>query len=219
MFVYRAYSNLLKSSVCEKQGRYEEALVYTELYAKLSKVSGLDEEDQLFIDKFAGWAEANTYLYKLMMGDHTVLPAYIEFIEKNEEEILPAIINILEAANKFDQNIDDILYKFSDRINSEINCLEGYTEQMKNEVYAAFLLERSLYHLNRYEYQEGLKQLIHCLRESVRFNNQTDIIHCISLYEKYKNMGTTEIEHQYKIIMMEVQKAYEKKENILYNLA
>ncbi|OMF59704.1 hypothetical protein BK141_24470 [Paenibacillus sp. FSL R5-0765] len=219
LFVYRAYSNLLKSSVCEKQGRYEEALVYTELYAKLSKVSGLDEEDQLFIDKFAGWAEANTYLYKLMMGDHTVLPAYIEFIEKNEEEILPAIINILEAANKFDQNIDDILYKFSDRINSEINCLEGYTEQMKNEVYAAFLLERSLYHLNRYEYQEGLKQLIHCLRESVRFNNQTDIIHCISLYEKYKNMGTTEIEHQYKIIMMEVQKAYEKKENILYNLA
>ncbi|WP_336763961.1 helix-turn-helix transcriptional regulator [Paenibacillus sp. USHLN196] len=219
LFVYRAYSNLLKSSVCEKQGRYEEALVYTEFYAKLANVSEPDEEDQIFIDNFAGWAEANTYLYKLMMGDHSVLPAYMEFIEENEEEILPAIINILEAANKFDRNIDDILYKFSDRINSEINCLKGYTEQMKNEIYAAFLLERSLYHLNRHEYPEGLKQLMHCLRESVRFNNQTDIIHCVSLYEKYKNMGTTEIEHQYKLIMMEVQKSYEKKENLLYNFA
>lgn len=211
LFVYRAYSNLLKSSACEKQGRYEEALLYTEVYAKLAKVPEPDEEDQIYIDKFAGWAEANTYLYKLMMGDQNVLPAYVEFIERNEEEILPAIINILEAANKFDRNIDDILNRFSDRINSEINGLKGYTEQMKNEIYAAFLLERSLYHLNRHEYSEGLKQLMCCLRESVRFNNQTDIIHCISLYEKYKNMGTTEIEYQYKLIMMEVQKSYEKK--------
>lgn len=219
LFVYRAYSNLLKSSACEKQGRYEEALLYTEVYAKLAKVSEPDEEDQIFIDKFAGWAEANTYLYKLMMGDLSVLPVYVEFIEQNEDEVLPAMINILEAANKFEQNVDDIIKKFSDRINSEINCLKGYTEQMKNEVYARFLLERSLYHLNRLEYREGLKQLMHSLAESVRLNNQTDIIHCISLYEKYKNMGNIEIEHQYKIIMMEVQKSYEKKENLLYNLA
>ncbi|MBR2565774.1 MAG: helix-turn-helix transcriptional regulator [Paenibacillus sp.] len=219
LFVYRAYSNLLKSSACEKQGRYEEALLYTEVYAKLAKVSEPDEEDQIFIDKFAGWAEANTYLYKLMMGDLSVLPVYVEFIEQNEDEVLPAMINILEAANKFEQNVDDIIKKFSDRINSEINCLKGYTEQMKNEVYARFLLERSLYHLNRLEYREGLKQLMHSLAESVRLNNQTDIIRCISLYEKYKNMGNIEIEHQYKIIMMEVQKSYEKKENLLYNLA
>ncbi|WP_127548022.1 transcriptional regulator [Paenibacillus amylolyticus] len=219
LFVYRAYSNLLKSMSCERQGRYEEALLYTELYAKLAKVSEPDEEDQIFIDKFAGWTEANTYLYKLMIGDFNVLPAYVEFIEQNEHEILPAIVNILEAANKFEQNIDEILYKFSDQINSEINHLKGYTEQMKSDMYAAFLLERSLYHLNRHEYQEGLKELIHCLAESIRLNNQKDVIHCISLYEKYKSMGNTEIEHQYKLIMMEVQKSYEKKENLLCNLA
>ena len=82
LFVYIAYSNLLKSSACERQGRYEEALIYTEIYAKLANISEPDEEDQIYIDKFAGWTEANTYLYKLMMGDHSVLPAYVEFIEK-----------------------------------------------------------------------------------------------------------------------------------------
>ncbi|MGQ8873707.1 helix-turn-helix domain-containing protein [Paenibacillus sp. TSA_86.1] len=219
LFVYRAYSNLLKSTACEKQGRYEEALIYTELYAKLANVAEPDEEDQIFIDKFAGWMEANTYLYKLMMGDHSVLSAYVKFIEDNEAELLPAMINILEAANKFNHDIDDLLNKFSDRINSEIIRLKGYTEQMRYEMYAAFLLERSLYHLNRHEYREGLKQLMHCLEESIKLNNQTNIIHCISLYEKHKPMGTTEIEHQYKLIMMEVQKSYEKKENLIYNLA
>lgn len=211
LFVYRAYSNLLKSSACEKQGRYEEALVYTELYAKLSKVSEPDEEDQIFIDKFAGWTEANTYLYKLMIGDFNILPAYVKFIEDNEAELLPAMINILEVTNKFNHDIDDLLNKFSDRINSEIIRLKGYTEQMRYEMYVAFLLELSIYHLNRHEYREGLKQLMHCLEESIKLNNQTNIIHCISLYEKHKNMETTEIEHQYKLIMMEVQKSYEKK--------
>ncbi|MDT0125025.1 helix-turn-helix transcriptional regulator [Paenibacillus sp. RRE4] len=219
LFVYRAYSNLLKSSACERQGRYEEALIYTEIYAKLANISEPDEEDQIYIDKFAGWTEANTYLYKLMMGDHSILPAYVEFIERNEKEILPAMINILETANKFDKNIDEILCKFSDRISLEITHLSGYTEQVKLDMYTTFLLERSIYHLNRCEYPEGLKQLMHCLEESVKLKNQTDIIHCISLYEKYRTMSTNEIEHQYKLIMMGVQKSYEKKENPVFNLA
>lgn len=219
LFVYRAYSNLLKSSTCERQGRYKDALKYTELYSKLAKVSEPDEEDQIYIDKFAIWTEANTYLYKLMMGDPSILPSYVKFIEKNEREVLPAMINILEMANKFGQNIDEILDKFSDQINSEIARLRGYTEQVKLDMYITFLLERSVYLLNRCEYLEGLRQLMHCLGESVKINNQTDIIHCVAIYERYRNTAIAEIEHQYKLIMMEVHKRYDKKENSLFNLA
>ncbi|OMF12468.1 hypothetical protein BK131_17705 [Paenibacillus amylolyticus] len=219
LFVYRAYSNLLKSSACERQGRYEEALQYTELYASLTKIAEPDEEDQIYIDKFEGWTEANSYLYKLMMGDQGVLPAYVNYIEQNEMELLPAMINILEAANKFDHNIDDIIYKFSDQINSEVTRLKGYTEQVELDMYITFLLERTIYHLNRCDYPEGMRQLMHCLEEAVKIKNQTDIIHCVALYERYRNIANAEIEHQYKLIMMEVQSYYDKKENPAFNLA
>ena len=121
------------------------------------------------------------------------------------------MINILEAANRFNQNIDEILYKFSDKIDSEITSLRGYTEQVKFDMYTTFLLERSMYHLNRSEYPEGLRQLMHCLGESSRLNNQTDMIHCLALFERYKSMASTDVEHQYRLIMMEVLKHYEKK--------
>lgn len=49
--------------------------------------------------------------------------------------------------------------------------------------------------------------------------NQTDIIHCVALYERYRNIANAEIEHQYKLIMMEVQSYYDKKENPAFNLA
>ncbi|RAW12296.1 transcriptional regulator [Paenibacillus taichungensis] len=219
LFVYRAYSNLLKSSACERQGKYAEALHYTEIYGDLMKISEPDEEDQIYIDKFAGWTEANTYLYRLMMGDLNILPAYINFIENNETELLPAMINILEAANKFDNNIDDILYMYNARINSEITQLKGYTEQVNSDMYITFLLERTIYHLNRKQYTEGFKQLVYCLKESVKLNNQTDIIRCVALYEKYRNIATADIEYQYKLIIMEVQNYYDKKENPIFNLA
>ena len=43
------------------------------------------------------WAIANTYLYKVMMGDFEIIDEYVEFIETKEDEILPALTKIVQA--------------------------------------------------------------------------------------------------------------------------
>lgn len=219
LFVYGVYANLLKASACEGQEKYKEALYYTEVYTDLIKNHESTEEDWIYIDKFKFWTEANTYVYQLLMGDLTVLPTYINYIEKNESEVLPAIINILEVANQLDEDIDEVLHRFGDRINSEINRLQGYTKQVESDLYITFLLKRSIYHFNRGQDSEGMKQLLACLREAVKSNKQQDIIHCVALYERYRmNISTPDYANQYKLIMMEVENYYDKKENRLFHL-
>ncbi|WP_315372309.1 helix-turn-helix transcriptional regulator [Paenibacillus xylanexedens] len=219
LFVYRAYSNLLKSAACEGLGKYEEALYYTGVYTDVVNIHNSNEEDRMYISKFKIWAEANTYVYKLMMGDLSILPAYVDFIEINESEVLPAMTNILEVANKFNQDINEILHKFSVQIYSEIDKLKGYTDQVRSDIYITFLLGQSVYHLNRGQYLEGMNQLLYCLNEAVKINNQKETIHCAALYERYRHISTPDHAQQYKKIMMEVERNYDKKENRLFHLA
>lgn len=178
-----------------------------------------NEEDRIYISNFKFWAEANTYVYKLMMGDLSILPAYVDFIEINESDVLPAMTNILKVANKFDQDINEILHKFNVQIYSEIDQLKGYTDQVKSDIYITFLFGQSVYYLNRGQYPEGMNQLLYCLKEAVKINSHKETIHCVALYERYRHISTPDHAQQYKMIMMEVERNYDKKENRLFHLA
>lgn len=219
LFVYKAYSNLLKATACERLGKYEEALRYTQLYADIIKIVEPDDEDILYIIKFKGWEEANTYLYHLLMGDKNVLPTYIDFIDRNQKELLPALVNIMKAANKYDMNVDEVLVKFNVQINAVDTLIQGYSKQVKSDLYITFLIELAIYYLNKERYLVGMKQLMQCLASAIKINNQSDIIHCIALFEKYRKLANNEVELQYNSLMMEVQSNYEKKEHNLYHLA
>ncbi|MFS0873397.1 transcriptional regulator [Paenibacillus xylanilyticus] len=219
LFVYKAYSSLLKATASERLGKYEEALRYTKAYADLIKIIEPDDEDIFYIIKFKGWEEANTYLYHLLMGDKNVLPAYVDFIERNQKELLPALVNIMEAANKYDMDVDEVLDKFGVQMTSVDTLIQGYSKQVKLDLYITFLVELSIYHLARGRYEEGMKQLMECLASAIKINNQSDIIHCVALYEKYRNKASKEIESQYHSLMTEVENYYEKKEYPVYSLA
>ncbi|WP_145050054.1 helix-turn-helix transcriptional regulator [Paenibacillus xylanexedens] len=219
LFVYKAYSNLLKATASERMGKYEEALRYTKSFAETVKDVEPDDEALEYIHKFKNWEEANTYLYRLLMGDQSVLPTYVEFIEENQAELLPALVSIMEAANKYGMNIDHILLKFDFQINSVEMLTQGYSKQVKSDLYTTFLVELAIYHLARGRHEKGLRQIMNCLKSAIEINNQSDIIHCVALYEKYRNKATDEIQNQYKSLLMEVQNSYEKKEYPLYNLA
>ncbi|WP_128099978.1 MULTISPECIES: helix-turn-helix transcriptional regulator [Paenibacillus] len=219
LFVYKAYSNLLKATASERMGKYEEALRYTKSFAETVKDVEPDDEALEYIHKFKSWEEANTYLYRLLMGDQSVLPTYVEFIEENQAELLPALVSIMEAANKYGMNIDHILLKFDFQINSVEMLTQGYSKQVKSDLYTTFLVELAIYHLTRGRHEKGLRQIMNCLKSAIEINNQSDIIHCVALYEKYRNKATDEIQNQYKSLLMEVQNSYEKKDYPLYNLA
>ncbi|PQP83790.1 transcriptional regulator [Paenibacillus sp. PCH8] len=216
LFVYRAYSNLLKASACEWSGKYTEALGYTQNYADIVNIADPSEEDQVYIKMFIGWTEANTYLYSLMMGKKEVLPAYVAWIEQNEEETLTALVKIIEAANTYGMNIDHVLLKFDSKINSLLSdraLSEGYNEQIKNDLYTKLLIELAIYHFHQDQYTEGMQKLVTCLNSAIKINNYTDIIQCVALFERYRSFASKEVETMYRYLMEEVYNYHESKKN------
>ncbi|MDQ0723092.1 helix-turn-helix transcriptional regulator [Paenibacillus sp. W4I10] len=221
LFVYQAYSNLLKANACECRGEYTEALNYTKKYNDLVNISNPSDEDMIYINMFNRWTEVNTYLYNLMMGKKEVLPVYVAWIEQNEEETLTALVKIIEAANKYDMDIDDILLKFDNSINSMLSdrsLSEGYNEQLKNDLYSKLLFELAMYYFNRERYGEGMKKLVNCLSSAIRINNSNDIIQCVALFERYRSFASQEIKSTYHNLMEEVNSYYEIKKNHGYTL-
>ncbi|ANA81105.1 XRE family transcriptional regulator [Paenibacillus glucanolyticus] len=166
LFLYIIYSYLLLSGVCDERGDYEQALRYVSLYSELSWVQEDSEESHLIINQYKMWAVANTYLYQLMMGKVEVLPQYVAYVESREAEILPALIKIVQAANKYNFNIDFVLEKFESQISSyalKQADIGTYTYQVVADQYTRFLSELSLYYLRSQRYDSGINSLLDCL--------------------------------------------------------
>ncbi|MGG1618029.1 helix-turn-helix domain-containing protein, partial [Paenibacillus sp. NRS-1781] len=105
MFVYITYADLLCASVCEAQGEYQQALQYTYAYANLDWVMETDEDALRWIGLFQHWAEGNTYVNKLLSGDISVLPDYVEYIatstNKADKEMVTKLLNVMFSANRY----------------------------------------------------------------------------------------------------------------------
>ncbi|AET58042.1 hypothetical protein HPL003_06395 [Paenibacillus terrae HPL-003] len=95
---------------------------------------------------------------KLLAGDIGVLPDYLAYVTSKKNEVLTALVNIIEAANQYDFNVDDVLKRFELEIQSlteQQKSVGVYTQQFMSERIAHFLQELANYYLRRGEYQEG----------------------------------------------------------------
>jgi hypothetical protein len=214
IFVYSAYSNLLRAAACDGREEYSEALRYTEAYSKLIRIEQPNEEDLIFINKFSGWAEVNHYLYRLMMGDSEVIRPYIAFIEKNEAEILPALVKIMEAANNHNIDVDAVLNRLESYISMYAKTygdIGSYTEQITSGRYVQFLKEVAIYQLQRERYTTGFQYLLNCLALAKSMKSESIIIHCVALFERHRVRASIELENKYKTLIEEVYSNYEKK--------
>jgi hypothetical protein len=88
----------------------------------LDWVKETDEDTQHWVNLFSQWAEGNTHVNKLLSGDVSVLPDYVEYIAAtsivNENEKLSKLLNVMIAANRYEIDVDDILSRFETNINS-----------------------------------------------------------------------------------------------------
>ncbi|RRJ65311.1 XRE family transcriptional regulator [Paenibacillus oralis] len=181
LFSYLALSNLFLADVYNAKGDYEQALRYTYAYADLSWVKETDKDTLHWKELFQKWAEANLYVIKLSSGDVSVLPDYIAYIETKEEEILPALVIILRAANQYNINVDDILLRFDSYITASIKeqqATDVYTDQFMSNSLAFLLYELAKYQLNKSSYKEVFDALQISLEKSVIINNKTCLIRC-----------------------------------------
>lgn len=88
MFVYIVYAELLCANACDAKGDHEQALEHIRGYADLSWVKEQDSESLYWKKQYLQWAKINTYVNRLMSGDISVLPDYVEHMAA-EKEIFP----------------------------------------------------------------------------------------------------------------------------------
>ncbi|MGG6313642.1 hypothetical protein [Paenibacillus macerans] len=116
----------------------------------------------------------NTMVTKLFSGDISVLPEYISYIESNKDESLLSLLNIMEAANRHNFNVDEILQRFDiSSVTMQDDSKSVYTRQTIEERLARFYYELADYYLNKGQYKEGFIYLMTSLDKSVRINKKS----------------------------------------------
>lgn len=112
------------------------------------------------------------------MGQNEVLEDYIEHVENEyegeDEEILVAIFNIVQTANRFKYDVNFLLERFKDKNNlSHIGSRhEGdYSEQNWKTRLVKFFHELAVYYLSRSNYESGMKALISSMELSINISN------------------------------------------------
>ncbi len=158
---------------------------------------------------YEDWAVVNMYVNKLLSGDRNVLPDYVAYISSRKDEVLPALDNILEAANRYHFDVDDILKQFEADISSylEQQKVESfYTQRFITERFIHFSKELSAYYLTKGKFTDGFKFLFSCLEKSTLINNKSHIIKCMSLFESYHDYASSDTKKAYKNIINEVDK-------------
>jgi hypothetical protein len=213
LFVYITYADLLRAGVCEAQGDYQQALQYTYAYANLDWVKETDEDTQHWIGLFQHWTEVNTYVFKLLSGDTSVLTDYVEYIaastNKADKEMVTKLLNVMLAANRYQLDVNHILKRFEteiDFITQQQPSADMYTHQVVPEQSTRFKYELAKYYLNIGRYSIGFKYLLDVLSKSLAINKEAFFIRCIRLFEQFKEFADVKVYVNYENLVSEGQK-------------
>ncbi|RUT43296.1 XRE family transcriptional regulator [Paenibacillus anaericanus] len=218
LFAYISYSHVLCSAVYDERKEYDKALQYVSLYSEFSWVKEESQEALQLVRKFKDWAEANSYLYRLMKGDIKVLPEYVTYISQREEEILPALFKILQAANWYQFNVDDILSHFTQEIvnyRDQLGNVGTYNPRVIEDRYTFFMAELAYYYLSKGKYEIGIKYILDGLESSAKINSESSIIRCVGLFEQFRHTASLEAQREYRNLIREVQSRNEKKNGFI----
>ncbi|MNO17303.1 hypothetical protein D3C76_69990 [compost metagenome] len=212
LYRYILYSHLMLSCVCEEHRDYKSALKFVALYMDGSWIQEDDEDAKRTLAQYQEWGTANSMLYRLMSGQHEVLPEYVEYIAPQKDEIFVALYNIIKSANLYDWNVDHILERFAAYIPYRTNLTEfgEYNQQVMADQYARFLVELAAYYLHN-NCNKGITLILQSLESSGRINNESNVIKCVDLFEQYRHQADEEEKRQYKLLIREVQNSNEKK--------
>ncbi|WP_110931136.1 helix-turn-helix domain-containing protein [Paenibacillus bouchesdurhonensis] len=220
LFTYIALANLFHADVYDTRRDYEQALQYTSCYADLSWVKEDDDNTRHWKNVFLEWAQANTYVNKLRCGDASVLPEYVVYIEKEQDELIPALFNIMEAANRYHFNVDHILKQFESELAAYVNentTIDIFKSHYSTNLYPLLLHNLAYYYLKKKNYTTAFSFLLKGLEKSAFINNRKCMLKCMGLFEQYRDMASQETLLSYKTIIKGVYENEEKNPSISFD--
>ncbi|ALP35839.1 DNA-binding protein [Paenibacillus sp. IHB B 3084] len=199
LFVYIAYSELLCANACDAKGDHEQALKHIRRYTDLSWVKEKDPDTLYWLGKFQQWAKINTCVNKLMSGDISVLPDYVDYIS-GEQHIFSELLNVIEVANRYNIDIDHILHHFEPKIAAYRNQahLNTLTEQQVIlEETVRFWYKLAKYNLFKGRYIYGFKCLIDALKKAGTINHVLLISNCAGLFLRFSEYADPNTQAQF----------------------
>lgn len=208
LVVYYGQGYLMKGIALEKQERYEEAMKYISGYADLSWFEDLGGIGQKEVQKFTLWANANQLSLKILMGDTSSLPMYIQFLKNNPPEILLGLLTIVESANKHGFLIEHILQQFSHELasfNNELSMKASYYKQsFSYDTYADLCFQLAIYMFNNLSHEKGIYYVLKSLKKCLEISSKEKFMICTALFERFRNNATKDQKSEYEGIMEEV---------------
>ncbi|MFD2881305.1 hypothetical protein ACFTAO_44195 [Paenibacillus rhizoplanae] len=156
LYAYVLYAQLLRAYVLEECGDHKAALEIIPLYMDGNWIREDNEEVRRIIAQYQDWGRANTYLNRLMDGQFEVLGEYVEYISTRENEIFIALFRIVQAANRYNWNVDNVLQRFSGYIRHRKYSSIFFGErnnQMMSDQHKQFCSELATYYLSRNRYK------------------------------------------------------------------
>ncbi|WP_236335198.1 DNA-binding protein [Paenibacillus auburnensis] len=180
LVLYYAHGHLMKATALTKQGKYEEAQKFTAMYADLGWFELLDEEGLRIVDAFRSFAVGNSFTLEMQVGNFAVLPEYTAYMAKLPSEILPGLVSILEAANRFGFSVDHVLEQFS----AEMPRFEQLQDPLNIERIYRLGYQLALYYSERGQYTRGIDYILQCLKAAIQLNSAKDILECVTLFEE-----------------------------------
>ncbi|MFB6367077.1 DNA-binding protein [Paenibacillus elgii] len=197
LVVYYGQGFLLKGIALTMQGKYEEAKPYVKEYSDLGWFKFLNETGGREVEKFRIWGKGNMYTLELMTGNKNVLHDFSKFLDEHPEYTLPYMLSIMEAANKFNLLVDEIIERFCQRIpplNSSITYING--TQLFHYWY-----EKSIYSFNNGKIGDGINELLYALYLSRKMQYYSGFERCIPLFEEHDENATEKQKREYKNIL------------------
>lgn len=205
LVVYYGQGYLIKSVALEFQQRYEEAKNYIKCYEDLSWFENLNDLGMSEVNKFKMFAIANKHTLNLLMGNFGHLKEYVSFVKDKPDEILPCLITLTEAANKYNFDINEIINGFPEYVNQETLKIDD-TESLNISRYLVLYYQLSIYYFRNNQYKVGINYILKSFKISIHIYNKNRIIDCISLFERFKSYASEEQKKDYELTVMEVNK-------------
>ncbi|WP_211745705.1 hypothetical protein [Paenibacillus sp. Marseille-Q4541] len=176
---YFGYSYLMTSLSNQKLGDYIKTREYISFYANLDWLNDSTETGKLIIQDFKFFASANNLQTDVLDGKQERFPQYVQFLDKNPEQVLQGLINILRSANQFNYNVDSEIAQLTKHI-------EGYTyyrEKIRTAHYLSYHYQLALYRHKRQEHSIAIDITLHILHTADKLGNDKYFKKAISLFE------------------------------------
>ncbi|WP_025849730.1 helix-turn-helix domain-containing protein [Paenibacillus ehimensis] len=181
LVVYYGQGFLLKGIALTMQEQYEEAKNYVSVYSDLGWFEFLDEIGKKEVEKFRIWGKGNMLMLNLMTGNQNILPDYSDFLEDNPTDTLPYMLGMMEAANRNNFSVDDVVNRFCERIPHP----DTMTTHIKRKQLFRFWYEKAIYNFKHGRRSCGIKDLLTALNlaEKMQYSSGLRKMILLMLYE------------------------------------